>query len=149
MDRARWVLIPPALWIASLFLNQVFGSIMPPDSSEIPDDCPENSRNCARVLLEIDASPEAVHSAAMNWIESQDRTTVQSESETDSHTVFRTRWMMFQDDFYVETGCAENTTWIQVHSKSRLGLGDMGVNQERINSLVDYLSTVEFESHDC
>ena len=85
----------------------------------------------------------------MNWIEGQDRTTVQSESETDSHTVFRTRWMMFQDDFYVETGCAENTTWIQVHSKSRLGLGDMGVNQERINSLVDYLSTVEFESHDC
>ena len=149
MDRARWVLIPPALWIASLFLIQVFGSIMAPDSSEMPDDCPDNSRNCARALLEIDASPEAVHSAAMNWIESQDRTTVQSESETDSHTVFRTRWMMFQDDFYVETGCTENTTWIQVHSKSRLGLGDMGVNQERINALVDHLSTVEFESHDC
>ncbi len=149
MDRKRWILIPPAIWIASLFLIQILGSIVAPDSSEMPEECPEGSQNCARVLLEIDASPQDVQSATMYWIMSQDQTTVQSESESDSHTVFRTRWMMFQDDFFVETGCTENTTWIQIHSESRLGVGDMGVNQARINTLIDYLSTLDFEPYEC
>ena len=97
----------------------------------------------------LEGTPEEVHSAAMDWINSQDRTTVQQQTESTSHTVFRTKWMMFQDDFFLETGCTENGTWIQVHSESRLGIGDMGVNQNRVDALLDYIASIEFEVSDC
>ena len=56
---------------------------------------------------------------------------------------------MFPDDFFVETGCTENGTWIQIHSESRLGWGDMGVNQERIDQLVEHLIDTPFETSEC
>ena len=97
----------------------------------------------------LDGTPEEVHSAAMNWVESQGRTEVEVQSETTSHTVFRTPWMLYPDDFFIETGCTENGTWIQIHSESRLGIGDMGVNQERIDALLDHMATIELEASDC
>ena len=79
----------------------------------------------------------------------QSRTSVEQESELSSHTVFRTKWLMFQDDFYIESGCTANQTWIQVHSESRLGIGDMGVNQDRIAAMLDHLATIEFQIDEC
>jgi len=149
MDRRRWLLLPPAIWIFSLFLIQILSGFTAPNSSEIPDQCPENSQNCARVIMEFEGSPEAVHSAAMDWIDSQAHTTIEQQTESTSHTIFRTQWMMFQDDFFLETGCTENATWIQVHSESRLGTGDMGVNQNRVDTLLDYLAKIEFDVSDC
>lgn len=149
MEQQRWLLLPPAIWISCLFLIQILGGFAAPSSSEIPQQCPENSHNCARMMMGLEGTPEEVHSAAMDWINSQDRTTVQQETESSSHTVFRTKWMMFQDDFFLETGCTENGTWIQVHSESRLGIGDMGVNQNRVDALLEYISSIEFEVSDC
>ena len=149
MEERRWLLLPPAIWICCLFLIQILGGFAAPSSSEIPRQCPENSQNCARMMMGLEGTPEEVHSAAMDWINSQDRTTVQQQTESTSHTVFRTKWMMFQDDFFLETGCTENGTWIQVHSESRLGIGDMGVNQNRVDALLDYIASIEFEVSDC
>ena len=149
MDRRRWILIPPAIWIACIILIQILGAFAAPVSSEIPEECPEGSQNCARVMMGLDGTPEEVHSAAMNWVESQGRTEVEVQSETTSHTVFRTAWMLYPDDFFIETGCTENGTWIQIHSESRLGIGDMGVNQERIDALLDHMATIELEASDC
>ena len=122
---------------------------MAPDTSEIPSECPENSNNCERLMMAVNTSPEALHSAAMEWISTQSRISIESEEETSSHTVFHSRWFMFPDDFFVETGCTENGTWIQIHSESRVGWGDMGVNQGRIDQLVEHLIETPFETSEC
>ena len=149
MDQRRWILIPPAIWIAGIMLIQILGALTAPSSSEMPEKCPEGSQNCARMMMGIEGTPEEVHDAAMNWVDSLGRTEVEAQSETTSHTVFRTPWMLYPDDFFIQTGCTENGTWIQIHSESRLGIGDMGVNQERIDALLDHLVTVELETRDC
>ena len=149
MEQRGWILIPPAIWIACIMLIQILGALTAPSSSEMPEECPEGSQNCARIMMGLDGTPEEVHSAAMNWVESQGRTEVEVQSETTSHTVFRTPWMLYPDDFFIETGCTENGTWIQIHSESRLGIGDMGVNQERIDALIDHMATIELEVSDC
>ena len=149
MEQRRWILIPPAIWIACIMIIQILGAFTAPSSSEMPEECPEGSQNCARVMMGIEGTPEEVHTAAMNWVDSQGRTEIEAQSETTSHTVFRTPWMLYPDDFFIQTGCTENGTWIQVHSESRLGSGDMGVNQERIDALLDHMVTVELETSDC
>ena len=149
MDRRRWILIPPAVWIASLILIQILGAFTAPSTSEMPEQCPEDSRNCARTMMAFNGDPETVHSAAMDWIEEHERTNVKQENETSAHVVFRTPLMLFPDDLFIETGCTENGTWIQVHSESRLGIGDMGVNQERIDAMLEHLATIEFEPIEC
>ena len=149
MDQRRWILLPPAIWISCVLLIQVLGGFVAPSSSEIPEQCPDGSQNCSRMLVNFDTSSQELHSAAMDWIQSQDRTSIADEGENSSHTVFRTKWMMFQDDFFLETGCTENGAWIQIHSESRLGVGDGGVNQNRIDALLEYLDSVEFEVDEC
>ena len=149
MEQRRWILIPPAIWIACIMLIQILGAFTAPSSSEMPEECPEGSQNCARMMMGLDGSPEEVHAAAMDWVDSQGRTEVEEQSETTSHTVFRTPWMLYPDDFFIETGCTENGTWIQIHSESRLGIGDRGVNQERIDSLLNHMVTVELTASEC
>ena len=149
MEQRGWILIPPAIWISCIMLIQILGAFTAPTSSEMPEECPEGSQNCARIMMGLDGTPEEVHTAAMNWIDSQGRTEVESQSETTSHTVFRTPWMLYPDDFFIQTGCTENGTWIQIHSESRLGIGDRGVNQERIDALLDHIATVELGASDC
>ena len=149
MDRRRWILIPPAVWIASVMLIQILGGFTAPSSSDMPDQCPEESQNCARMMMAIDGTPEAVFSASMDWVEMQSQTKIEQEAGTTSHIVFRTPLMMFPDDVFIETGCTENGTWIQVHSESRLGYGDMGVNQNRIDALLEHLTTIDFVETSC
>ena len=149
MERLRWLLLPPAIWISCILLIQVLGGIVAPSSSEMPEECPEGSHNCSRMIVNFDTSSQDLHSAALDWIQSQGSTSIVDESEDSSHSVFRTKWMMFQDDFFLETGCTENGAWIQIHSESRLGIGDMGVNQNRIDALVEHLDSIEFEVGEC
>jgi len=149
MERLRWLLLPPAIWISCILLIQVLGGIVAPNSSEIPERCPEGSQNCSRMIVYFDTSSQDLHSAALDWIQSQGSTSIVDESENSSHSVFRTKWMMFQDDFFLETGCTENGAWIQIHSESRLGIGDMGVNQNRVDALVEHLDSIVFEVGEC
>ena len=149
MQQRRWILIPPAIWIGCIFLIQILGAFTAPASSEMPEECRDGSQNCARMMMGLDGTPEEVHAAAMSWIDSQRRTEVEVQTETTSHTVFRTPWMLYPDDFFIQTGCTENGTWIQIHSESRLGIGDRGVNHERIDALRAHMTTVEFETEPC
>ena len=149
MERLRWLLLPPAIWISCILLIQVLGGIVAPNSSEIPEQCPDGSHNCSRMIVYFDTSSEELHSAALDWVQSQGSTSIVDESQNSSHSVFRTKWMMFQDDFFLETGCTENGAWAQIHSESRLGIGDMGVNQNRIDALVEHLDSIEFEVGEC
>ena len=81
MDRRRWILIPPAVWIASILLIQILGALTAPANSEMPEDCPEESRNCFRSMMGLDGTPQEVHAAAMNWVNSQNRTSVETQAE--------------------------------------------------------------------
>ena len=143
------ILLPVVFWMASLFVIQILGCLVAPNTSGMPTECPENSENCARDIMILQASPVSVHAAAMDWINDQLQTTVIESNETSSHSVFRTRWMAFPDDVYIEAGCVEDGTWMLVHSKSRLGISDMGVNANRIESLFAHLEQIEFEPYDC
>ena len=149
MEQRRWILIPPAIWIASIMLIQILGAFTAPTSSTMPEECPEGSQNCARMMMGLNGTPEEVHAEAVKWIDSQGRTIIEAQSETTSHTIFRTPWMLYPDDFFIQTGCTENGTWIQIHSESRLGIGDMDVNQERIEALIDHMTTVQLEASEC
>ena len=149
MEQRRWILIPPAIWIACLLTIHILGAITAPSTSQIPSECPEDSNNCERLMMAVNASPEALHLAAMEWISAQPRVSIESEDAISSHAVFHSRWFMFPDDFFVETGCTENGTWIQIHSESRIGWGDMGVNQQRINQLIEHLANTPFEASSC
>ena len=80
MDRRRWILIPPAVWIASILLIQILGALTAPANSEMPEDCPEESRNCFRSMMGLDGTPQEVHAAAMNWVNSQNRTSVETQA---------------------------------------------------------------------
>ena len=124
MIRRRWVLLPIAIWISCLFLIQILGGFAAPESSKMPSQCPEDSRNCAQTMMVFEGSPEAVHSAAMDWIQSQSRVSTVEETESTSHTVFRTKWMMFPDDFFGDvlgyvldvlvmfSGCVGDVFWM-------------------------------------
>ena len=149
MDQRRWLLLPPAIWISCIILIQVLGFLVAPNTSAMPEQCPEDSQNCSRMLVNFETSSNELHSAALDWIQSESRTSIVEEGENESHSVFRTEWMMFQDDFFLETGCTENGAWIQIHSESRLGIGDMGVNQNRIDDLLNHLEAIEFEVSNC
>ncbi|PDH26800.1 MAG: hypothetical protein CND85_02195 [Marine Group II euryarchaeote MED-G33] len=148
-QRLRWLLLPPAIWISCILLIQVLGGFAAPKSSEMPEQCPEGSQNCSRMIVNFDTSSQDLHSAALDWIQSQGRTSIVDDSENSSHSVFRTKWMMFPDDFFLESGCTENGAWIQIHSESRLGIGDMGVNQNRVDALVEHLDSSVFEVGEC
>jgi len=145
----KYLFYPIAFWLASLFLIQILGSLYVPDSSAMPEDCPEDSENCDRDLMFLEGSPESVHSAAISWIQDYSQTNIKSLDETASHTVFRTKWMTFPDDFYLETGCTSEGTWLVAHSQSRLGRNDFNANADRIAELFDYMQDVEFEPHQC
>ena len=82
MEDRRWILIPPTIWIACLLTIHILGALTAPDTSEIPDDCPENSNNCERLMMAVNASPEALHQATMEWISVQSRATIEFEDNT-------------------------------------------------------------------
>lgn len=143
MDR-RWLVAPLAIWLVSLFLVQVLGALAAP-ASGMPSDCPEDSQNCARGTMGFDADPSEVLAAATAWQEPQ----MISTGEGEAHVVHHTRWMHYADDMFLEAGCNENGTWLHVHSESRLGISDLGVNQQRIDALFAYLDELDLEAHDC
>ena len=147
MDK-RWATIP-AIWIVTILLIQIIGFILAPSQSEIPDSCPENSNNCHHVIVMMEGAPEDVHQNTLDWIESESRAGTISEKNLTSHSVFRTPGLFFPDDFFVETKCENGQSWIEIHSESRIGWGDYGVNQERVEELLEHLDSVEMDGHQC
>ena len=66
MDRRRWILIPQDVGRDSILLIQILGALTATEKSEMPEDCPEESRNCFRSMMGLDGTPQEVHAAAMD-----------------------------------------------------------------------------------
>lgn len=52
-----------------------------------------------------------------------------------------TDWFSFKDDVVIRIAGDGTTTYVDVRSKSRVGMGDMGTNARRIRAFLDALST--------
>ena len=148
-----------ALWIIAVFLIQI--AAPNPIVEEMPENCPANSGNCVRVdfvgtsyrynNLEspvISAPVSEVNEVISNWFSNEkDGKILFSEYDENSKTHFlhikdSTEFLFFPDDIFVNTGCLEdnNLTTVTLQSQSRLGMGDLGVNYDRLSELISYLN---------
>ena len=128
-----WV---PAAYIAGLILMNLLSIPLAPDG--MPEDCPENSRNCERVQIMLDVSDEELHKAMEDWVD----TRIFTASFSEGHIVDRTLFMQFPDDLTYENKCG----LIEVQSESRIGGSDFGVNADRLDDLEKFLNSYDFET---
>jgi len=116
--------------------------------------CPEGSANCAHLggnadyrmdvsPTNIDRSMDDIRSDLSDYIKEYN-CEILVEEASDSlyyvHFVERTPFWLFPDDVLVSIEQIDETSVnIELHSESRLGLGDMGVNPERLERIYDQL----------
>lgn len=117
--------------------------------------CPDSSANCAHLggnadyrmdarSTTIDRSMEDIRSELNDYITEYDcKILVEDASESMYyvHFVEHTPFWLFPDDVLISIEqIDEDTVEIELHSQSRLGLGDMGVNPERLERIYDYIA---------
>lgn len=116
--------------------------------------CPDGSANCAHLggnadyrmdvsSTYIDRPMDDIRSDLSDYIKQYD-CEILVEEASDSlyyvHFVERTPFWLFPDDVLVSIEQIDETSVnIELHSESRLGLGDMGVNPERLERIYDQL----------
>ena len=118
--------------------------------------CPESSGNCAHLGGDADFRMDESYTLTINQSVEQVRERFQEymddsgadllfEEELDSgdyyaHLVERTVFWRFPDDVaLLVTVVDENSCSIELHSQSRLGGGDLGVNPKRLEGLYEAL----------
>lgn len=126
----------PMFYLSCLLLLNVIST--PWAISQMPDECPEESRNCAHVVIELDVSDEELNDAIREWARDRSFTTTYSEG----HVIDRTLLMQFPDDLLYENRCGT----VELHSQSRLGIGDLGVNNNRLENLIEFLENFDWKS---
>ena len=91
----------------------------------------------------IDRSMEDIRSDLTDYISEYDCKILVEDASDSSyyvHFVERTPFWLFPDDVLVSIEqIDEDTVVIELHSQSRLGVGDMGVNPERLERIYDQL----------
>ena len=117
---------------------------------ETMPECETDSGNCAHLgggadyrmdplTIVIDAPIEDVKSNLDAYIDENSGDVLSTDSTATSHYVHfveRTSFWRFPDDVAVGlTAEGDDTTRIELHSASRLGQGDLGVNPERLEGL--------------
>ena len=136
--------------------------------TEMPERCPENSANCARIAhdgtsyridssegISIEGTPSEVQAEIENWLNEQFSggvlySNVNNENSTFIHGVDRTPFWFFPDDVYTEITCdSSGKTLVTLQSESRLGIGDLNKNPERISDLMEHLIQIEWSGDSC
>ena len=119
--------------------------------------CPEASSNCAHIggnadyrmdgefSLTLNQSAEQVWSALQQYIDDSGADVLleekQDSGESYTHFVERTIFWRFPDDVAVHvTVIDENSCSIELHSQSRIGGIDMGINPARLEGLYEALT---------
>jgi len=152
------ILRPGVLWLTLIIIIQIAGGAAAPDSDAFPSSCPEDAQNCYRIANEpyatnqtevwFNASAYDLREAAGEWVDDQSLAIVTFDDDIEFHAVFRTKFLLFPDDLFLRTGCTDQGAYIQIHSESRLGVSDLGVNEERVEELISYLQNQQFEPMD-
>jgi len=130
--------------------------------------CPTNSQNCVHLggdtsqygvpinmSSELQSNATTVWLSLLEWVDSNDIETLHKETNGTSdyyvHLVQRTTFWRFPDDLVVRITQNENGdtsqslsgSVIEIHSQSRLGQDDLGVNTRRLEALHSHLSDAE------
>lgn len=126
----------PAIYLAGLLLMNIIST--PFGVSEMPDECPEGSMNCDYRTIQLDVSDEELDDVMRDWANERSFTTTFSQG----HIVDRTPLFQFPDDVYYSNDCGT----VDIFSKSRLGISDLGVNSERLDELEEYLLDYDFDT---
>ena len=117
--------------------------------------CPEGSANCAHLggnanyrmdttSTILDQSMDDVRIKILDYILEYE-CNILDEQSTEStyyvHFVEYTPFWQFPDDVLISIEVVDDeTVEIELHSQSRIGLGDMGVNPDRLERVYDELS---------
>ena len=103
---------------------------------EMPESCPPDSINCDHRILDLEVGDEALDKAMKEWQSSL----IFTSSFEQGHIVDRTLFMQFPDDIFYEN----SDQGVILHSQSRLGKSDLGVNAARMDSLEEFLLANEW-----
>ena len=158
MNALTKTLLGVFILLSPWFLVQVWILAAAPDQAieEMPT-CSDTSSNCAHLgggeYYRMDVttvvfegqSLEETKLRALDYIDEQSGD-ILLELETDEeyyvHFVEHTPFWLFPDDVVILiTAEGDNSSKIELHSESRLGLGDLGVNPERLELLYDALAS--------
>ncbi len=117
--------------------------------------------NTAIAEIQTNELPECVvmtHCVRENWsvndlqktfeiakkaVSNSPRTKIVEENDTFIHAEAKTKWRRYTDDLLLKA--LPDQQIIQVRSESRVGIGDNGVNQKRINNLAYQI--IFYEKH--
>ena len=144
------------LLIASPWLVvQVGIAILGPDReiTEMPV-CEANSGNCAHLgggddyrlndiyPTSLNQSSNLVYDKLIDFIDSKDLELIYQTSDGGNyhvHFVEKTKFWQFPDDVIVTIQSTDDGSIIEIHSESRVGWGDLGLNPERIDAIYSAL----------
>ncbi|MFP4508527.1 MAG: DUF1499 domain-containing protein [Spirochaetota bacterium] len=91
------------------------------------------------------AGQSVAHDALLTVLGRQSRVTIETDEEHYVHTVWRSELFRFRDD--VEFYFPEDEPVVHFRSASRVGQGDMGVNERRMRTLgQDFQHTLEAQA---
>lgn len=164
----RWPTFAFATWVVLVLLIQL--AAPNPEVLTMPSECPLDSLNCVRVADDdtsyrsdglqtpiLSAQLDEVWRQTMTWLGMEFGSEVlSSEQGTQAgtnwiHAVDRTQFWLFPDDVFVEIGCSEDGALaiITLQSQSRLGIGDLGENHDRLQALITQFESNEWSGERC
>ena len=147
-------------YITAVISIQIIG----PDSliipNEFPEECPKDSLNCTMIgpqphrgegktELRFNSNLSEVILEAKTWINDQPRTEILGEWDNQIHAVFRTMILRFPDDFVINLHCENGTSVMHIYSKSRMGISDLGVKNERVSLFTKHMENADLNSSIC
>ena len=133
---------------------QIANVVTQPDSDEFPTSCDDSLYKCSRIapnshrstgeseLRFSNTSILSISNTIDSWISENSLATEVYRNEgveIELHVVVKTNWMRFADDVYFHVECDGADAVVWIHSESRTGISDVGVNGERIEDIKDKL----------
>ena len=114
--------------------------------------CEQDSRNCAHLgggddyrlneiyPTSIDKASEELYEDLIQYIDTNDWELIYQNNGADTYYVQFveiTDFWQFPDDVVVSIQGTDSGSLLEIHSESRLGWGDLGLNPDRINTIYD------------
>ena len=114
--------------------------------------CEQDSRNCAHLggcsdyrlnevyPTSIDKASEELYEDLIQYIDTNDWELIYENNGEDTyyvHFVEISDFWQFPDDVVVSIQGTDSGSLLEIHSESRLGWGDLGLNPDRINTIYD------------
>ena len=138
-----------SIWIIGVAIIKV-ASPTPDFSTTFPDECPPDSQNCSGIgiwhhrteqtePLAFSGSIEEAMDSVKEWASDLNRASIIHSNLTSIHIVDVTPFLRFEDDVFIHIECMEGNTLIHARSSSRVGISDLNVNPNRLDSLISHM----------